>query len=762
MIAKLCIYVASVVLICRAAAPNFLFLLVDDWGFGDIDACPDDMPYEHCPLKPKPGDKARASRLQTPRMKQLAREGMIMTNWYAPRSVCSPSRAAMMAGRDVVRFHFTGTVSRLLWSSGSRGGMPTEETTVAEYLKRQGYSTGYAGKWHLGLTNGTNPFHFAPWNSGFDEVDYFLDGSNGAPCPVSMSPDENDDDEIFHECTYSHIYRRLPGEDRGEIIEQPIRWENTTASQTLAALEFIERHKADPNPWFFMLAFTSVHVPWVLNRQFVTDPAMKFWTDMVGEVDWAVGAIMDHLKTSQQENNTVILLTGDNGAFLESAATYCPSNCKYQNYSFEGPSNFGCTYCNPSHVSSSGPYSGGKGMTWEGGHRVPALWRWPGHIPAGSVNPIVSSGMDFLPTAVAIAGGKVDEDIILDGQDISASLLSPQAPSESKGSFAYWCGTRLMAVRLGRHKVTWFGQKWLTGKDIRPGHETFTSPDACGGTGTCCPGAPLRMCACFSAYNFSDALTMRNYPAIPDMKGFPFVNDLLDNPSEDFKLRLDPDNVTVRAIIADAESFRMQKLLSVCKSLGLSCHGDSPTAIEEKLSNVPTQTEVDFCVGDQSMAHLFPEGMTIPLCPEPWAKKEKRIPELEPYNNCNHESTDDTCKARFPCCEDDSYAGPWEYEVPKDGKQVKCGCFKRGSSHFPETSLLNSSSVQRWQLLHQTRPWERGHLCKAGDTSAGNVANCNNIYKYGLNNVPTGWMWNEPYCNDETCGAEPGPTTLTV
>jgi len=360
-------------------------------------------------------------------------------------------------------------------------------------------------------------------------------------------------------------------------------------------------------------------------------------------------------------------------------------------------------------------------------------------------------------TAVALAGGKVDDDIILDGHDISASLLSPPASTGLlEGNFSFWCGTRLMAVRLGRYKVTWFGQKWLTGKDIRPGHETFTPQDACGGTGTCCPGAPLRMCACFGAYNFSDSLAMRKYPAIPDMKGFPFVNDLLDNPSEDFSFRLDPDNTTVRSIIAKAESLRLEKLLSVCKSLGLSCQGDSPTVIEFKLSNVPTQTEVDFCIGDQSWAHMFPEGITVPLCPEPWARKEKRIPEFEPYDNCNHESTDDTCKARFPCCEDEDYPGPWEYEVPKNGKQVKCGCFKRGSSYFPETSLLNSSSVRTWQLLHRMKPWEdlSSKLCKASDGSAQNVANCNIVYKYGLNSVPTGWMWNEPYCSAGSCEAE--------
>jgi len=203
--------------------PNILFLLVDDWGHGDVDACPYEVPFELCPFRARSSADARAFHVRTPRIKEMATQGMIFTNWYAPRSICTPSRAALMTGRDPIRYGVIDALFRIFPASGARGGLPQSEVTTAEYLRALNYTTGYAGKWHLGGTNGVDPTYYAPWNHGFDEVSFFIEGSNGEPCHKGSQNPPNDNN-LYHMCTYSHIQNQS-----GDVVEQPIRWENITS-----------------------------------------------------------------------------------------------------------------------------------------------------------------------------------------------------------------------------------------------------------------------------------------------------------------------------------------------------------------------------------------------------------------------------------------------------------------------------------------------------------------------------------------------------
>ena len=138
-------YFASADNAAAGSKPNILYLLVDDWGAGDVDMCPDDTTMEECPFS-APKNSSRRQHLHTPRIKQMAREGMIMSNFYAPRAVCSPSRAAMFTGRDPTRYGLTDNIFRVVPGSYARSGLPPQETTFANYLKDVGYSTGYSGK----------------------------------------------------------------------------------------------------------------------------------------------------------------------------------------------------------------------------------------------------------------------------------------------------------------------------------------------------------------------------------------------------------------------------------------------------------------------------------------------------------------------------------------------------------------------------------------------------------------------------------------
>ncbi|KAL3904568.1 MAG: hypothetical protein SGARI_004870, partial [Bacillariaceae sp.] len=260
---------------------------------------------------------------------QMAREGMIMSNFYAPRSVCSPSRAAMFTGRDPTRYGLTDNVFRVVPGSYARSGLPPNETTFANYLKDVGYSTGYSGKWHLGLGNDTDPFASTPMNLGFDDTFFFLEGSNGETCPHgNLNP--AGDNNIYHACNFDHIQNCDVDKHECVVVEQPIRWENVTARHVDASLDYINRHANDTEPWMLVHSFTQVHTPWVPSRFGVTDPTAKIWADVVGEVDWAVGVFLQRLKDLDIDENTLVILSSDNGPYMESASTYCPANCNLQ------------------------------------------------------------------------------------------------------------------------------------------------------------------------------------------------------------------------------------------------------------------------------------------------------------------------------------------------------------------------------------------------------------------------------------------------
>lgn len=329
--------------------------------------CPEDVDESVCPFR---ATGSRAEVLFTPRIKQMAAEGMIMTNWYAPRGLCTPSRAGLLAGRDPVHFAMMDPVVQLLGSPSMRGGFPQEETTVAEYLKDLGYLTAFSGKWHLGFTNGTDPVAHTPIRQGYDETFYFVEGSNGEVC-VDGAMNPPGDNNLYHACAFDHVQHCDNVTMTCEVMEQPIRWENITSRHLAAGLDFLDRAAATSQPFFFSFHFLHVHTPWVPGRNFVSHPTLKHWTDMVGEVDWAVGALLDKLKKLGIDENTMVILTSDNGPYLESASSFCPQNCKIPTPEMSDvlPEGFMCTPCDSVTVSLPGPRTGGKGMTWEGGQQ---------------------------------------------------------------------------------------------------------------------------------------------------------------------------------------------------------------------------------------------------------------------------------------------------------------------------------------------------------------------------------------------------------
>ena len=336
-----------------------------------------------------------ATRQSTPHLDSMAREGMRLTSFYAA-PVCSVSRAQLLTGCYGARVSVPG-----VYFPGGPAGLNPGEVTIAERLRELGYATACIGKWHLG-----DQPPFLPTRQGFDRylgIPYSNDmqrPEKGRPTPVSPLL-KND-----------QVIELLTDEQQSGIV----------ARYTTEAVRFIEENRE--KPFFLYLPHTAVHTPIHPGEGFRGKSQNGRFGDWVQEVDWSVGQILDTLKKQRLAENTLVLFTSDNGPWLTKGA--------------DG--------------GSAGPLRGGKGSTWEGGVRVPTLAWWPGKIPAGSRCDAVLGTIDLLPTAVALAGGRLPPEPRIDGRDISPLLFGKTSDSPREAHF-YFAGYTIQAVRQGPWKL---------------------------------------------------------------------------------------------------------------------------------------------------------------------------------------------------------------------------------------------------------------------------------------------------------------------
>jgi len=354
--------------------PNIVVIFADDLGYGDLG----------CLGHPT---------IRTPHLDRMAAEGVKLTQFYSAACVCTPSRAALLTGRLPVRSGMCSDRRRVLFPN-SGGGLPGDETTIAEVLKTRGYATCCIGKWHLGHLP-----QFLPTKRGFDH--YF-----GIPYSNDMKPSPLMDDE--------------------KTIEEPAKQATLTKRYTERAIEFITRNKA--KPFFLYFPHTFPHVPLFASGEFKDKSPRGLYGDVVEELDWSVGQILATLRTLELEKRTLVVFTSDNGPWL---------TCKL-------------------HGGSAGLLRGGKGSTWEGGMREPCIAWWPGRIPAGTVCTDLASTLDLLPTCAALAGAPLPKGRALDGFDI-LPVLRGEGRSPRDTMFFYR-GTRLYAVRKGPWKAHFITQ----------------------------------------------------------------------------------------------------------------------------------------------------------------------------------------------------------------------------------------------------------------------------------------------------------------
>jgi len=391
-------FVLSLPAFSQNQPPNIVLVYIDDMGYGDLGI-------------------TGAVGYQTPNMDQMAREGMFFSQYYSPQAVCTASRAGVMTGSYPNRVGLSGALNHT-----SKIGLHPDEETIADILHARGYSTAAYGKWHLGHLP-----EFLPRKQGFDEF-------YGIPYSNDMWPNHP---------TSKNFYPELPMIENETVVELNPDQRQFTTVFTERSLDFIERNK--DNSFFLYLAHPMPHVPLFVSEKFEGKSEQGLYGDVIMELDWSIGEIRNKLKELDLEENTLVIVTSDNGPWI----------------------NYG------NHAGSTGGLREGKGTSFEGGQRVPALMSWKGQVPEGTVCNNLASSIDLLPTIAALTGANLPAKQI-DGVDISVMIRGDFSQHPRESFLYYYRRNSLEAVRKGDWKLVFphpgrTYEGFSPGKDGQPG-----------------------------------------------------------------------------------------------------------------------------------------------------------------------------------------------------------------------------------------------------------------------------------------------------
>lgn len=357
------------------ATPNIVVIFMDDMGYADVGCF-------------------GAKGYQTPNIDRLAADGRKFTNFHVAQPVCSASRCALMTGCYPNRLGLHGALG-----PGAKHGIDANEMTLAELVKQKGYATAIFGKWHLGSLP-----QFLPVRHGFDE--YY-----GLPYSNDMWP--------YHPEARPGTYPKLPMIEGDKVVDEEVTPDDQTqltTSYTRRAVAFIEKSKE--KPFLLYLPHSMVHVPLFVSERFKGKSGAGLFGDVMMEIDWSVGEIMNALDRKGLAKNTLVIFTSDNGPWLSYGE----------------------------HAGSAGIYREGKGTCWEGGTRVACIMRWPGEIPAGTESDAMFMSIDLFPTIAGLIDAKLPDHPI-DGKNVWPLITGQQGAKNSHDFYAfYYENNQLQAI----------------------------------------------------------------------------------------------------------------------------------------------------------------------------------------------------------------------------------------------------------------------------------------------------------------------------
>ena len=388
--------------------PNIIIIFTDDQGYGDVGCY-------------------GAEGFVTPNIDSLAKEGILFTDFYVSQAVCSASRASLMTGSYAERVGVQGALSP--WNVT---GLDPDRETIAKLLKRYGYTNAIFGKWHLGHKE-----KYLPLQNGFDEY-------AGLICSNDMWPVDYDGNPLIGEKrNYYPPMAFWRGNEPSEKIESLKDQGKLTTKITELAVDFISRNKN--NPFFLYVPHPMPHQPIAVSEKFEGKSELGLYGDVIMEIDWSVGQILEALKINEIDENTLVIYASDNGPWL--------------NYGEWG--------------GSAGPLREGKGTMWEGGARVPCIMRWPKTINSGRINNKIAATIDIYPTIADIVGHKKFKNKI-DGVSLMP-ILEELPEAEPRNELYYYYGKELIAVRKGKWKLV-FPHTYRSYENVEPGKDLHPGP----------------------------------------------------------------------------------------------------------------------------------------------------------------------------------------------------------------------------------------------------------------------------------------------
>ncbi len=418
--------------------PNIVFILADDIGYGDFGCY-------------------GATRVKTPSVDRLAREGIRFTDAHATGSVCTPTRYAFMTGQ----YAWRNPAGSSILNGEAPLAIDTAKPTTASLLRQAGYTTGIVGKWHMGLGKGDLDFNReikpGPLEVGFDYAFFFPATGDRVPCvfienhrvvgleandPIRVSyrhkvgddPTGREHPEMLklmfaqgHDGTIVNGISRIGWMSGGNAA----RWKDEDMADTLTrkAIAFIERSK--DKPFFLYFATHDIHVPRWPHARFRGTSGCGTRGDAIQQFDSCVGAVLATLQRLRLDDNTLVIVTSDNGGVLDDG---------YASHDAENAHGHRC----------NGVLRGYKGSLWEGGHREPFLARWPGQIKPGTQSAELIGLVDMLATFTAVAGCNLPADAGPDSFDVLPALLGGKSPRDHLVVQAN--GTERLGLRKGPWK----------------------------------------------------------------------------------------------------------------------------------------------------------------------------------------------------------------------------------------------------------------------------------------------------------------------